>query len=155
MEVYESLYDIVSENLNNAGVDFEYRKLTFLREVGSHPTEIRVCDYLELPNEDFMEAMYQAAMKRLPDEKTYRFWSARYDMPKEAFQKAFLKSLMNSSVVAINQVSFVENPYFEQRKGMKYRLMGSLYVLTDKSNLREFGKKLPGPIQKIIRKVFL
>ena len=62
---------------------------------------------------------------------------------------------MNSSVVAINKIEFVNNPYFEQKKGLKYKVMGLLYGLTDKSFLREFGKKLPQPIQKVIRKVFL
>lgn len=155
MEIYSGIYDIVSENLNNAGVEFEYRKSTFLKEAGSHPTEICVRDYLELSNEEFMEAMYQAAMKRLPEEKVRRFWRAKYDLGREAFQEMFLRFLARSSVVAINRITFVDNPYFVQRKGLKYRAMGALYGLTDKSNLREFGKKLPAPIQKIIRKVFL
>ena len=34
-------------------------------------------------------------------------------------------------------------------------MLGLLYGMTDKSNLREFGKKLPDPVQQIIRKVFL
>ena len=63
--------------------------------------------------------------------------------------------LIMSLEFAINHMEIVDNPYFKQRRGIKYHVMGILYGLTDKSFLREFGKKLPGPLQKIIRKVFL
>lgn len=155
MSVYEEIYDTVAENLHLAGMTFEYGKHTFLCDVESHPQDICVSEFLQLPNEEFAEAVYVAALKRLPDERTVRFWEERYRLPKEEFQRQVLECIAKSSVVAINHIRLTDNPYFEQKRGLRSRLLGLLYGLTDKSSLREFGKKLPMPIQRIIRKVFL
>lgn len=155
MSIYEKLYDAVGEKLTAAGQKLEYGKSTFLCDVGTHPQNVCVSKYLYLPNEEFMEAVYVAALKRLPDERTTAFWEKRYNLPREQFQREVLQSIAGSSVVAINHIRLVDNPYFEQKCGLKYKTLGLLYGLTDKSNLREFGKKLPEPLQKLIRKVFL
>lgn len=154
-EVYAGIYDVVSGNMEAAGKQFGYGKSTFLCDVMSHPQDIAVSKYLELSNEEFMEAMYVAALKRLPDERTQKFWKEKYVLPKETFQREVLKCLAGSSVVAINHIRLKDNPYFVQKRGLRYKALGVLYGLTDKSNLREFGKKLPDPVQQIIRKVFL
>lgn len=155
MSVYSELYDVVAENLRAADKAFEYGKSTFLCDVGTHPQNVCVSKYLRLSNQDFFEAVYVAALKRLPDERTLSFWAKRYDLPREQFQREVLQSIAGSSVVAINHIRLVDNPYFEQKCGLKYKTLGLLYGLTDKSNLREFGKKLPEPVQRLIRKVFL
>lgn len=155
ISVYAEIYDIVNENMHSSGKEFPYHKNTFLCDVGSHPQDICVSEYLQLSNEEFMEAMYVAALKRLPDDRTRAFWETKYHLPREDFQKEVLGCLANSSVVAINHIRLMDNPYFEQKRGFRYKTLGLLYGLTDKSNLREFGKKLPKPVQQIIRKVFL
>jgi len=154
-EIYGKIYDFVAENLEAAGQVPEYRKSTFLCDVGSDPDEVDVRKYLELPNDSFMEAVYVGALKRLPDERTTAFWKQREAEARETFQREVLQSIAGSSVVAINHISLTNNPYFEQKKGLRYHMLGLLYGLTDKSSLREFGKKLPEPVQKIIRRVFL
>lgn len=155
MQVYEQLYDVVAENLQAAGKTFEYEKTTFLCDAGGHPQDIDVSKYLELPNAQFFQAIFVAAYKRLPEPKERAMWESKFGLDKEQFQKEMLQSVAGASVVAINKIQLLNNPYFRQRKGLKYKVMGLLYGLTDKSSLREFGKKLPGPLQKIIRKVFL
>ncbi len=153
--VYGRLYDIVQHNMEAAGETFPYEKETLLCETGAPPQEIDVSRYLELPNPIFMQAVHAAALKRLPDERTTAFWKQRYGESREQFQEEVLRSVASSSVVAINQIRLIRNPYFEQKRGIKYRCMGILYNLTDKAFLREFGKKLPMPVQNIIRKVFI
>ena len=153
--MYEKLYEIVAANYKNAGMECKYLKSTYLCDVGKHPQVIDVSEYLHLNNEEFAQAIFVATFKRLPEGKECSAWSEKYDWKKEDFQKYILKQIVNSSVVAINKMQFINNPYFAQRRGLKYKAMGLLYGLTDKSFLREFGKKLPQPIQKIIRKVFL
>ncbi len=154
-DIYGRLYDVMQGNMEAAGLKFPYERETFLCEVGAHPQEVDVARYLELSNPVFMQAVHAAALKRLPEEKTVAFWEQRYGEPREQFQEEVLRSVAGSSVVAINQIRLVHNPYFEQKKGIKYHCMGALYGLTDKSALREFGKKLPMPLQKLIRKVFI
>jgi len=155
MSVYEKLYDVVQENMKNGGGTFGYRKTTFLCDIQNDPQVVDVSKYLALPNPEFYQAVFVTTFKRLPEEKEEAPWRDKFDLPVEVFQKEMLLQMAKSSVVAINHIRFVNNPYFEQRRGIKYRLLGSLYGLTDKSSLREFGKKMPQPIQKIIRKVFL
>lgn len=155
MKVYEEIYNIVAENYHDAGMSFAYRKTTFLQDVNSHPQKIDVSQYVTLPNELFFQAIFVAAFKRLPEAEEAKRWKTQLELPKECFQRKFLKYIARSSVVAINHILLVNNPYFEQKRGLRYRFMGILYGLTDKSSLREFGKMLPAPIQKIIRKVFL
>ncbi|MBO5283043.1 MAG: hypothetical protein J6B43_07975 [Lachnospiraceae bacterium] len=154
-EVYSRLYDVVQANMDTAGGKFPYEKETFLCDVGAHPQEIDISGYLKLSNPAFMQAVHVAALKRLPEERIVTFWEQRYGEEREQFQEEVLRSIANSSVVAINQIRIIHNPYFEQKRGVRYHALGLLYGLTDKSSLREFGKKLPMPVQKIIRKVFI
>lgn len=153
--VYKQIYDIVAENMDAAGLNFEYGSSTFLCDAESHPQDIHIPKYLELQNLEFMEAIYVAAFKRLPDERTRHFWEERELLPKEKFQHQVLKRIAGSSVVAINHICLKDNPYFVQKRTLRTRCLGLLYGLTDKSSLRQFGKSLPMPIQRIIRKVFL
>lgn len=155
LSVYSCLYDIVEANMFSANETFEYSKNTFLCDVMAHPQEIDVFKYTKLSNRDFFEAVYVGVMKRCPDKKTIKYWERKFNDPKEKFQKEFLLYVERSTVTAINQIHFIGNPYFKQKCGIKYYFLGLLYGLTDKSNLREIGKKLPEPIQKLIRKVFL
>lgn len=155
MQVYEQLYDVVAENLQAAGKTFEYRKSTFLCDVNGHPQDIDVSKYLSLSNEEFFQAIFVAAYKRLPELKEQAAWEAQFALPKDRFRAVVLKQIAGSSVVAINHMRLINNPYFKQKRGLRYKALGILYGLTDKSSLREFGKKLPRPVQKVIRKVFL
>lgn len=155
MRIYDGIYDVVAENLQAAGKTFEYEKETFLCDVNSHPQVVDVSKYLQLSNPQFFQAVFVGVYRRLPEGKETAAWKEKYGWSLEKFQPALLKTIEKSSVVAINHIQFVNNPYFEQRRGIRYRLFGIFYGLTDKSSLREFGKKLPQPIQKVIRKVFL
>ncbi len=153
--IYARLYDVVAENLEHAGKTFGYEKDTFLCDVEGHPRALVVSKYTHLCNEEFFQAVFVGAFKRLPEEKELSPWLDKMNLPEKCFQEQVLRMIEGSSVTAINQMEIVDNPYFEQKKDLKYHLLGKLYGLTDKSSLREFGKRLPEPIQKIIRKVFL
>ena len=153
--IYAELYDVVAENLSKAGLTFGYEKSTFLCDVEEHPRAVVVSKYMSLENPEFFQAVFVGAFKRLPDEREVFPWKEKYSLPKELFQEQVLRMVEGATVTAINHMEIVDNPYFKQRKGLKYHLMGMLYGLTDKSFLREFGKKLPAPLQKIVRKVFL
>lgn len=155
MRIYNGIYDIVAENLQAAEKAFEYGRDTFLCDINSHPQVVDVSKYLYLPNPQFFQAVFVGVYRRLPEEKEMAAWKEKYGWPLDKFQAALLKTIEKSSVAAINHIQFVNNPYFEQQRGIRYRVLGIFYGLTDKSSLREFGKKLPQPIQKVIRKVFL
>lgn len=155
MQIHEKLYDIVAENNRVAGKEFEYFKSTYLCDVNGHPQVIDVSKYLLLENEQFVQAIFVSVFKRLPEKKEILHWEEKYSLLKEQFQENYLRSIAKSSVVAIYHIKLINNPYFEQKTGMRYQLLGKLYSLTDKSSLRVLGKKLPGPLQRVIRKVFL
>ena len=153
--IYARLYDVVAENLERAGKTFGYEKNTFLCDVEGHPRAVVVSKYSHLENAEFFQAVFVGAFKRLPEENEMIPWKEKLGLPKVQFQEQVLRMIEGASVTAINQMEILDNPYFIQKKGAKYYLLGKLYGLTDKSSLREFGKSLPEPIQRIIRKVFL
>ena len=155
MNIYELLYDEVLENLESAGHSFTYKKNTFLCDVESHPQVFDVSKCEHLCNEDFFQAVFVGVFKRLPEPKETAPWQDKFALPQDEFRADAIRNIANSGVVAINGIRFMDNPYYRQRIGLKYRVMSMLYGLTDKASLREFGKKLPQPIQKVTRKVFL
>ncbi len=154
-KVYEKIYQIVADSLKAADRPFAYSRITFLSNVGNHPQQIDISKYTALSNPDFFHSVYTAVYSRMPDQKTADAWGRRFWMTQKEFQTAFLREITKSSAAAINHIQFINNPYFRQNTGIRYKTLGRLYRLTDKSSLRELGKKLPAPIQKVIRKVFL
>ena len=154
-DVYKGVFDTVRLNMENAGESFPYYEETFFCDVCSDPGTIDVSKYTSLENKKFFQALFVAVLKRLPDEKEEAGWKSKYGMDQETFQTESLKMFVNSSVSAINHMVFVNNPYFNQKRGVRYHVLGMLYGLTDKSALRVWGKKMPRFVQKIIRKVFI
>ncbi|OQA26261.1 MAG: hypothetical protein BWY61_00727 [Firmicutes bacterium ADurb.Bin354] len=154
-DIYEVIYDTISENMIDAGSQYPYNKETFLNDIGTGTQEVDVSRFLDLPNDKFYQAIFVATMRRLPNTKAELSFEQRYSEPKEEFQTEVLRFLDRSSFVAVNNIRFINNPYFEQKRGLRYKLIGLSYGLKDKSELRQFGKKLPQPVQKVIRRIFL
>ncbi|MBR6381149.1 MAG: hypothetical protein IKS07_05685 [Lachnospiraceae bacterium] len=155
IEVYGKLFDASAASMERSGSEFHYLRSTLTANVGTHPRKPDLSRMRDLDNEAFFQALFSGTYKRLPEEREEAPWRKRYGEDREVFREAVLRSFAGSSVAAIYHMEWENNPYFVQRKGLKYLLFGKLYALTDKSSLRTFGKKLPGPLQKIIRKVFL
>lgn len=153
--IYNNLYEIVAENLQAAGKTFEYGKETFLCNLGSHPRVIDVSRYLPLSNPQFFQAVFVGIYGRMPEEKEAVAWEKKYNWPQEEFQAAILRKLVKSGMAAIYHIRFINNPYFEQHRGIRYRMLGILAAFTGQSFIRKFAGKLPQPIKKILRKVFL
>ena len=153
--IYEVIYDTISENMISAGLGYSYNKETFLYDIGTDTQEIDISRFLDLPNDKFYQAIFVATMRRLPHTKAELSFEQKYSEPKEDFQKEVLSFMNKFSFVAVNNIRFINNPYFEQNRGIRYKMIGLLYGLTDKSELRQLGKKLPKPIQMVIRRFFL
>lgn len=153
--VYAKIYDIVSEEIVQSGGAFPYKKETFLKGIGSHPQIVHVSEFIDLPNEIFYQAVFMNTVKRLPDEKQIAFWKQKESLPVTEFQKAVLREVMRSRVAAINHIQFVDDPYGISYKGIRYYFWGLLYGVTNKPSLRIFCRKLPTPIQNVIKKVLL
>ena len=154
-DVYRELYRTVSGHMRNAGESFPYYEETFMNEIAMPSGRVDVSKYLGLDNKTFMQAVFQATYKRLPEKKEEAKWSKYLELPRPQFQNRFLRAMVNSSVTAIYHIQFINNPYFKQRRGPVYTLMGFMYGMTDKSSLRVLGKKMPLPVQKLIRRIFI
>lgn len=154
-QVYGTIYDIVSENYKKAGRRMLYEKQAYLCNVRSHPQIVDVARYYRLSNLQYCQAVFMAVYRRLPGQSEYEKWGVFSGMETSAFRKRLLKKLSVCSVAAQNRIWLMHNPYFQQRTGIRYRLGGLLYVLTDKPSLRQLGKKLPEWVQQRIRKVLL
>ena len=155
MLVYEKIYDAVANNYQKANMRFEYEKTTYLCGIREHPQVIDLAGFTGLDNPGFYQAVFQAVYKRLPGKKEYEKWRGSFDMKIPEFQKKLLKEISASSFVAINHIRLKNNPYFHQRRNVKSRMTGVLYGLTDKPSLRKLGKRMPQPVQTMIKKVLL
>ena len=154
-DIYSSLYDTVSQNMAEAGERFSYEKTTLLTNFGQAPRIVDVDRYDALDNKEYYQAVFVGAYKRLPEEKEEQPWVESASKSREEFRRSLLAEISGSSVFAIQHMELTDNSYCMSPHGIRYRILGILYGFTDKSTLRTFGKKLPAPIQKIIRKVFL
>ena len=154
-DIYSRLFDVVNQNMTGAGETFSYEKSTLLTNFGQAPRIVDVDRYEALDNKEYYQAAFVGAYKRLPEEKEEQPWKDRTKKDREEFRRLLLTEISGSSVFAIQHMKLKDNPYCASPHGIKYRVLGILYGLTDKSSLRTFGKKLPAPLQNIIRKVFL
>ena len=154
-EIYGKLYDGVAEKLAAAGRSFGYCRAALTCNTGMHPRIIDVSRYEGLSNRDYFQAAFVGAFKRLPEEQEEHPWQQHYDEPEQEFRTRVWTVLTRSTVFAIQHMELTENPYVTFHKGLRYRLLGLMHGLTTRSNLRTFGKRLPAPIQKLIRKLFL
>ncbi len=155
MQVYERIYNIVSENYKSAGKKLDYEKQAFLYNTGTHPQVVDVRRYRHLSNLEFYQAVHTAVYHRLPEQEEYHKWSAFFCMNPAAFQRKLLKKISASSVAALYRMRFIGGKYANRRRGTGCLVFGFCYGLTDKPGLRRLGKKLPLPLQRIVRKVFL
>lgn len=153
--IYEKLYSIVEREIIKQGQIPEYFRETFLHDIGTPVQNVDVSRFLELPNTRFYQAIYVNTMKHLPDQADIQRWKNKEDMSVSEFQKAVLNEMCNSRGIAINHIKFENNPYFKQIRGFRYYLWGIMYRITNKPSLRAFCRKLPDPIQNIIKRIFL
>ena len=151
-QVYESIFKVVDDNLKQAGVSNDYKVSTFLADIGQNPHDIDLQRILLLDKEEFVEASYMVFMKRLPDPKELDFW--KMEQHEETLKKRVMETISNSPTVMINYIHMLNCPYEIRESKLKQKLFGLLYGLTDKSYLREFGKKMPLFVQILIRRLF-
>jgi len=55
-DIYEVIYDTISENMIGAGSQYPYNKETFLNDIGTGTQEVDVSRFLDLPNDKFYQA---------------------------------------------------------------------------------------------------
>ena len=151
-QVYREIYASVNERCLETGHTFPYAENTYLNDLKTKPGVIDVSRFLQLPNSEFFQAVYVAAVRKAPDPDVAEAWREKEGLPGEEFQQQVLRFVEHLNVVAINHVQFVNNPYFRQNRGLRYRVLGLVYRLTNKPSLRILGRKLPGPIQKLLTK---
>ncbi|MCR4896865.1 MAG: hypothetical protein K5891_08850 [Lachnospiraceae bacterium] len=153
--IYGILYDTVAANMEAAGAPFGYRRPSMTCNAGMHPRIVDVSRYEELDNADYFQAAFVGVFKRLPEVAEEAPWQQHYGEDRTAFRTRVWKVLTGSTVFAIRHMELTENPYCTPRMGLRYHLLGRVHGLTARADFRTFGKKLPAPIQKLIRKVFL
>ena len=154
-EIYGILYDRVAANMAAAGENFGYRRPSMTCNAGMHPRIVDVSRYENLDNADYFQAAFVGVFKRLPEEAEETPWREHYGEERSAFRTRVWKVLTGSTVYAIRHMELSENPYYMPKMGLRYHLLGKVHGLTARADFRTFGKKLPAPIQKLIRKVFL
>ncbi len=154
IDSYGLLYDIVKENMDKTGNAFEYSRETFLADVGQAPEEIDIGRLLFVPDKDFAKAAYMVCTSREPGETTINELSKKAeDNTREEFQKAVLANVWSSLLMALNHATFINNPYFKTKLGLKHKFIYILSQIRRNRTILKILQKMPKGIINMGRKL--
>ena len=112
--IYSKLYDIVETNMQENGLDMSFGKNAYLKTIELKPKDVNILNFIELCNEEFVQAAYISLLRRIPDKKAVEQWRMRdNDYSKSDFQKAVINSLMRSEEFLFKGVIVHNNIYSE------------------------------------------
>ncbi len=96
--LYEQLFDIASENMQQSGNTFTHPKAAFLYYTENHPFETDLLQLMQIKaaNEEFIEIAYIAILNRPIDEEAKEKWARCFLLPQKSFRKQVIHELTNS-----------------------------------------------------------
>ncbi len=114
LNVYSKLYDIVETNMRENGLDMSFGKNAYLKTIELKPKDVDILNFIELCNEEFIQAAYIGLLRRIPDKKAVEQWRMRSnELSERDFQKAVINSLMKSEEFLFKGVIVHNNIYSE------------------------------------------
>ena len=153
LNVYSKLYDIVETNMQENGLDMLFGKSVYLKTIELKPKDVDILNFIELCNEEFVQAAYIGLLRRIPDKKSIEQWRNRFnDYSKRDFQKKVINSLMSSEEFIFKGV-IVKNDIYSERVIQQQIVVGetdempNVYVI----KLTKLYNKMPQVIKDFAR----
>ena len=144
MDIYSSLYDIVDENMTNAGQKLQTSKELVMSLAASKPGSVDILKLSrERNNDTFVKKAFIFMLNRQIDGTALRVWKTHYKLPPEEFQRRVIASIKESDEFFKNQVKMYNNIYSENTS-----FGGSLAGIG-----RSAGITVPERMMKIYRKM--
>jgi len=153
-DLYSAVFDIVNENMTNAGEKFMTSKECFVCSSQSNP---RTVDILRLSKEKdngiFLEKAYTEILKRPVDERAYENWKNRFELPPQEFQNLVINSIVNSQEYYNSQVRIYNNIYSKHNSfGGNISGVQPSAGITMPEKLMNTYRKMPDFMKKIAKK---
>lgn len=151
--IYSKLYDIIETNMQENGLTMSVGKDAYLKTMEIKPEDVNILDFIELDNEEFVQAAYISLLRRVPDKKALADWKIRSnDYSKRDFQKTVINSLMKSDEFSFKETIVRNNIYSENAIQQQIIVSGAdvmpnLYVM----KLTRLYHKMPDFIKNFAR----
>ena len=114
IDIYSALYDIVDENMNNAGQKLRISKELVLSSAIIKPGKVDILKLSREKNNDtFVKKAYIFMLNRQVDGTALKAWRAQYKLPPEEFQRNVVATIKGSEEFFNNQVKMYNNIYSE------------------------------------------
>lgn len=155
MDIYSAIFDITTQNMEDAEKHFHLPKEAFLFMVEDVPQSADIFKISkETENNIFLEKAYLTCLKRICDETAFQNWQKRFSLPRYEFQRVLIVSLLNSAEYNGKHVKAWNNIYSQRNifggNLTKAQPSGGLNI---PEKLLKFYRKQPKFLRKIERKI--
>ncbi len=156
LDLYSAVFDITTQNMEEAGEEFHLPKEAFLFMAEDSPWKADIFQISkERENEVFLEKAYLACLKRFCDEGAFLNWQKKFSLPKQEFQRQLMISLINSEEYSRNYVK-VYNHIYSQKNifgGSLNRVQQASGGLNVPERLLRVYRKQPKFLRKLERRI--
>ena len=155
MNIYTDIYNIVSENMKNAGGQFQTPQICFEKMISSHPMIADISDLAEITdNSAFLVAIYRILLQRNIDENARKSWEDRINLPAPEFQRLVVRSILRSAEFAEKRMK-VKNNIFSEKNAFGGSADGirKASSVTMPEKLMNVYRKMPAPMKKAAKKI--
>jgi len=153
--VYSALFELTSQNMENAGKEFRLSEKAFLFMTENPPQKADIFQISkEKENDIFLEECYLALLKRICDEGAYFSWKERFSLPWYEFQRRLTIALISSDEYSRNQVRAFNHIYSQRNiYGGNLSRIPTPAKLNIPEKLLRFYRKQPKFLRKMERKI--
>lgn len=155
MNIYTDIYDIVSENIQKAGGNFQTSRICYEKIASSNPVTVDISELAEIKdNNIFLETAYRILLQRNIDENARKSWENRLELPAPEFQKLVTRSIIRSAEFANTKIKVKNNIYSEKNSfGGNIDGIRKASSVTMPEKLMNMYRKMPAPMKKAAKKI--
>lgn len=146
-ELYGRLFDSAAARLAANDIQLACSRESFQAVVQSAPQKINAAPLLKLQGKELADALWLACFHKLPD-------AAFRERQKESSQKKLLNEAAAQGSFALRRLKLVQCPFAVKEHKIKSRAFALAAGIKNSVFLRKLAKKLPGGMQKKIRRLF-
>ena len=155
MNIYADIYNIVNENMQNAGEAFRTPEICFEKITSSDPVTADISELAEISdNSDFLLTAYRILLQRNIDDNARKSWEERMNLPSPEFQKLVVRSILRSAEFANTRIKVKNNIYSEKNAfGGNIEGIRKASSVTMPEKLMNMYRKMPAPVKRAAKKI--
>lgn len=155
IDIYSEIYDIVDENINNAGQKLRISKELVLSTALMKPGQVDILKLSrERNNETFAKKAYIFMLNRQIDGAALKALKPQFKLPPEEFQHNLISSIKTSEEFFKNQVKMYNNIYSENTSfGGRLAGIGRPGGIPVSERLMKVYRKMPPFMKKAAKKI--